>query len=423
MLITVLVAGSLVLGSITNKVNAASVEDLESTYPYIYWLRDYNVLVVSKKALTGTSIGSSTSTTTSIKVMPYPYQTWFESTTKDVLYCMTISGYSRGDAFALTYNPITGWDAEYPSYITSNALGTTPTSYSVAVYIAETQNRYTYSNGVAIPSGFYNAGTTLPDNIPPLENVQEAINNALNATTSVTTQAVTINNNINNTYNTYQSGGITEAEFNAAMDQYRDQLETLANNSGATLADRMAVNNALTNLDITINQQVNNVSPDLLDLLDNIRSRISSTFNSYHGGGTSQSEAINLIKGYINDNLLKQTISYTSVADRTAINGTIEYGNQIINAIGNHSDLDKSISESFESSESEEIELLNEMLGVMQDQETGSIMENQQVKEDLTAVSTWLEPIWENDFFKLLIGSVALLASIAVILDMRYRGL
>lgn len=411
---------SALAGSITSKVNATSVTDLESDYPYLYWLRDYNVLIASKKALTGTTFGSSTSTTTSIKVMPYPYQTWFESTTKDVLYCMTISGYSRGDAFALTYNPITGWEAEYPSYIASNAIGTAPTSYSVAVYIAETQNRYTYSNGVTIPSGFYSAGTTLPDNIPPLENVQDAINDALNATTSITTQAVTINNNINNTYNTYQAGGITEAEFNAAMDQYRDQLEALANNTGATLADQMAVNNALTNLDITINQQVNNISPDLLTIIERMRAEISGYYNTYTAGNLPQETAISNIKKSINDGI-KETNSYTSTADRTAINGVIEYANQLINSIGSYSDVDKSISQEFEASESEELELLDDMVSIMQTEQIDDPMQDQANINLGQTVKSNIEPVLNNKYISGLMALCSTFIIMCIILGTGYK--
>lgn len=402
------------------RITASNVADLESDYPYIYWIRDYNTLVVSKKALTGTTFGSSTSTTTSIKVMPYPYQTWFESTTKDVLYAMTISGYSRGDAFSLIYNPITGWEAEYPSYIASNALGATPTSYTVAVYIAETQNRYTYSNGVTIPSGFYNAGSSLPDDIPDIENINDAINNALNATTNVTTQAVTINNNINNTYNTYQSGGITEAEFNAAMDEYREQLESLSNNSGATLADQMAVNNALTNLDITINQQVNNISPDLSTIIERIRAEISGYYNTYTAGNLPQETAINNIKKSINDGI-KDTNSFTSTADRTAINGVIEYANQLINSITSYSDLDRNVSNAAESSDQAEKDYLNDL----KSETSASIQDispkNEFTDSELGAASNIMQIIWDNQFVKSLLVICGCFMVVCVVLGVKYK--
>lgn len=412
---------SVLVGSTTSKINAASVSDLESDYPYIYWLRDYKVLIVSKKALTGQSFGSSTSTTTSIKVMPYPYQTWFESTTKDVLYCMTIASYSRGDAFALTYNPITGWEAEYPSYITSNALGTTPTSYTVAVYIAETQNRYTYSNGVAIPSGFYNAGTTLPDDIPALDNVKDVINDALNATTSATTEANTVQNNIYNTYISYSNGEITEAEFNNAMAEYQTQLEELSNRTGNTLADQIAINNAITYQDVIINQQVNNVSHGLLTIIERVRSHISSYFNDYTNGKKDQSTAISMIKTSINDELLKVVGDYTSTADREAINGTIEYANQLINSIANYADINTDISDAVESSDQEELELLDDMVSVMQTEQIENPMQDQANINLGQTVKSNIEPVLNNKYISGLMALCTTFIIMCIILGTGYK--
>lgn len=340
----------------------------------------------------------------------------YEQTSTTEAYLLTIANYQQGDCYTLVYNEVTGWEARQPMIVRRRSTATVYTAPMVTLYSGER----VYTNGVSVPSPYASAGSTLPSDLPPFDDIQDAINNALNATTSVTTQAVTINNNINNTYNTYQSGGITEAEFNAQMEEYRTQLEALSNDSGATLADQMAVNNALTNLDITINQQVNNVSPELLALISDWKTEINQVFADYRNKDLTQEESITTIRLFINRAAIQASNgNYTSIADQSAINAFMEFSNNIIDSIAKYSDLDKDVSESANASMESEMQFVDSLLA-----ETTQSLEQltpQLDSEESTKALAWIGMIWENEFFKQVLPWCAIAMLVCLVLGVRYR--
>ena len=339
----------------------------------------------------------------------------YEQTSTTEAYLLTIANYQQGDCYTLVHNEITGWEARQPMMVRKIYTTTVYTAPMVTLYSGE----QVYTNGVSVPSPYASAGSMLPSDLPPFDDIQDAINAALNATTSVTTQAVTINNNINNTYNTYQSGGISEVEFNAQMEEYRTQLEALSNDTGATLADQMAVNNALTNLDISINQQVNNVSPDLLEFLYGFRSRIKEIYQEYHDGTTTQTFALNKINNIIVPSLLLQQQNYTSTADQEAINAAFNTVNATINMITGHSDLNADVAESANSSMESEMQFVDSLLA-----ETTQSLEQltpQLDSEESTKALAFIGMIWENEFFKQVLPWCAIAMLVCLVLGVRYR--
>lgn len=402
-----LLVGLCLLGSIT--VDAADLSDITDTYPYIYWLPDYKSLIVSKRALGGYTIEDSNGI-----LLRNLDENVYERTNTNKAYLLTISNYQQGDCYTLVYNEVTGWEARQPMMCRQTYVATVYTAPMVTLYSGER----VYTNGESVPSPYSSAGSTLPSDIPPLDSIQDAINDALNATTSVTTQAVTINQNINNTYNTYQSGGITEAEFNAQMEEYRSQLEALANDSGATLADQMAVNNALTNLDITINQQVNNISPELITIIQNLRNVVNNQYTGYINKTIDQASVMDAMKN-IESAFLGNVANYTSTADLQAINLALEYVASIKQSIANHSDLDADIAESANASMESEMEFVDSLIS-----ETTQSLEQLTPKltdGESTQALQWVGMIWENKFFKMVLPWCGIAMLLCLVLGVKYK--
>lgn len=390
-------------------VKAADLSDITDTYPYIYWLPDYKSLIVSNTVLGGYTIEDSNGI-----LLRNLDENVYEQTQTFTAYLLTISNYQQGDCYTLVYNEVTGWEARQPVMVRKRSVATVYTTPMVTLYSGER----VYTNGQSVPSPYSSAGTTLPDDIPPLNNIEDAINDALNATTSVTTQAVTINQNINNTYNTYQSGGITEAEFNAQMDEYRTQLEALANDSGATLADQMAINNALTNLDITINQQVNNANSELLNRLDTYRGMLYGYVDQYRNGTLEQATAIKQIYNLINT-IQQLQEEYNTTADINAINVTINYGNSCIDSIANNSDLNKEVSESANASMESEMQYVDSLLS--ETSQSLSDLTPSLSGEDTTKAMSWISMIWDNKFIKMILPWCAIAMLICLVLGVKYK--
>lgn len=392
-------------------VDATDISEIEERYPYIYWLPDYKTLIVSNTALGGYTITDSNGI-----LLRNLDENVYEQTSTTEAYLLTIANYQQGDCYSLVYNEVTGWEARQPMMVRKRSVSTVYTASMVTLYSGE----LVYTNGVSVPSPYVSAGSTLPSDLPPFDDIQDAINAALNATTSVTMQAVTINNNINNTYNTYQSGGITQLEFNAAMDDYRTQLEALSNDSGATLADKMAVNNALTNLDITLNQQVNNVSPDLLSRIDDWRTNLQNIYTDYRNKELTQSRSLALIRQQLNNMMVQASNgNYTSIADQQAINATVNLANAYIDTISNYSDLDATVSESANASMESEMQFVDSLLA-----ETTQSLEQLTPKldsEESTKALSWIGMIWENEFFKQVLPWCAIAMLVCLVLGVRYR--
>lgn len=392
-------------------VDATDISEIEERYPYIYWLPDYKTLIVSNTALGGYTITDSNGI-----LLRNLDENVYEQTSTTEAYLLTIANYQQGDCYSLVYNEVTGWEARQPMMARKRYVATVYTAPMVTLYSGER----VYTNGVSVPSPYVSAGSTLPSDLPPFDDIQDAINSALNATTSVTTQAITINNNINNTYNTYKTGGITQEEFNATMDDYRKQLESLANDSGATLADQMAVNNALTNLDITINQQVNNVSPDLLTKINTWKTNLYNIYSDYKTKEITQSQAMTQIRVELNAIMAQASNgNYTSTADQEAINSIVNLGNAYIDSISNYSDLDKDVAESANASMESEIQFVDSLLA-----ETTQSLEQLTPKlesEESTKALSWIGMIWENEFFKQVLPWCAIAMLVCLVLGVRYR--
>ena len=395
----------------TIRTQASDISDITYTYPYIYWLPDYKSLIVSNTVLGGYTIEDSNGI-----LLRNLDENVYEETSTTKAYLLTIANYQQGDCYTLVYNEVTGWEARQPVMVRKRLVATVYTAPMVTLYSGER----VYTNGQSVPSPYSSAGTTLPDDIPPLDGVQDAINAALNATTSATTEANTIQTNIYNTYNSYTTREITEEEFVVAMAEYQSQLEELANRTSNTLADNIAINNAITYQDLIINQQVNNVNPTLQAKLYSYKSNIGLYFTQYKDGTLTQSEAMSKIQSMLTG-VSSYVNEYTSTADLNAINAVINYGNSVIDSIASYADLDSTVSESAESSDAAEKEYLDSLVS-----ETTATIQEISPKDTFTDVEMGtaqevLGIIWENKLIKRLLVICGCFMVVCVVLGIRYK--
>lgn len=292
-------------------------------------------------------------------------------------------------------------------------------------------NRFVTSATQSAPSGFpavkIESGVTL-------EQVQTQINNALNSTTSATTSANNIQTNVTNNYISYVNGNITLNQLQANLDNLKQQLEDLNSMSGTTLADKMAINNAITQTQLV--QDAANKDAIIAEMEEDltVSSPISATitgkinqanqiFNQYDTGDITQTEAVTQINQYITQ--LTQLITpKTPTADINAINAAINTINGIKDSVTSHSDLDNSVSESAQNSDKEELEYLDNLeaettdnIDSLKSKVDNSISESQanQVKNNVIA------PILQNTLIVKVLPIAALFMVLAVTLGFKYR--
>lgn len=263
--------------------------------------------------------------------------------------------------------------------------------------------------------------------------VQQIINQSINATTSATSSAQTYQQQALNNYQQYQNGTISLATLESRLNNIITQLNALNSSASATLADKVAINNALTQTqilnDTAIKDAIIEEMEEDLTTTSNIFSSIATqvsqanrTFQNFTQGAVTQSEAVT----QINENILNLTLlitPQTPIADVEAINTAVNTIKSIKHSITNYSELDQNVSENQISSDQEEIEMLNELVSVMQDQTIEDKMQDQQIAGKANTINNILDPVWDNKFFTYLIGTSSVLILACILLHVRYRML
>lgn len=289
--------------------------------------------------------------------------------------------------------------------------------------------RYITSISTNKPSGF----PEIDFSQISIEDVQNKIDQALNSTTTLSTQANQIQTQATNAYVSYSNGSITLNQLQTTINNLANQLQNLNNSSSATLADKVAINNAITQTQLiqdaaNKDQIIQEMEQDLT-----VSSSVSATitgkinqanqvFNNYSQGSTTQTEAVSQINQYITQ--LTQLITpQTPTADINAINSAINTINGIKDSVTTHSELSPDVSEEQVKSDQEEVEMLNELVSVMQDQTVENKMEDQEIAGKANTINNILDPVWENKFFTYLIGTCSVLIIACILLHVRYRML
>lgn len=280
--------------------------------------------------------------------------------------------------------------------------------------------------------------TTLPSDFPSLEF--ESLEEALSKTTSTTNTALTIQSNVGASYSQYQAGQIDLSTLEAGLQSALDQLESLANASGNTLSDQVAVNNAITytqtiqqitNTENIINTQ--QINEDLVKLIDQWLNDINIAYEKYTNelglgnilGRLNQSEAIAEISNtiYKVSSILREG-SYKNSSDINAINAVINYANNKITSLQNYNELDSTVAEKSQASDAEELEYLDNLeaettdnINTLKVKVDSSINQTQadQVKQQI------IQPILQNTLLIKILPIAALFMVLAVTLGFKYR--
>lgn len=264
--------------------------------------------------------------------------------------------------------------------------------------------------------------------------IQNQLNTTLNSTTSVTTQANNIQTQITNNYISYSNGEIDLATLQANIDSLAQQLENLNNSSGATISDKIAINNAITqtqlvqdaaNKDAIIQEMEEDltVSSSTSSVITGKINEANQVFNQYDTGDITQSEAVTQINQYIT--YLTQLITpETPTADIEAINAGVNTINGIKDSITSHSDLDDTVSDEAQRSDQEEKEYLEDItsettdnINSLKSKVDSSISESQanEVKEQV------ITPLLQNTLIIKVLPIAALFMVLAVTLGFKYK--
>lgn len=437
----------------TIKTLAAESDEILAEYPYWIWYPSEQTLTISKSTFQKTKAYEANG----IIFRAPGADADIETTT---FYYYYITPIEPDVTVVLRYYANLGvWQAEIPWELeTDDGWIECPIGYQHQ-YSTSTLAVPIYTNGHTIATGSgtgitnsWSINGSLPSDMPDVTigmgDINATINDALNATTSATTQAGTIQSTVNTKLDQYEQGQITSNQMQSVIDTANTQLDDLASQSGNTLSDQIAINNAQNAVQIAqdqvLSQNLIDAVNDLFNFSDNNFGDISTYITQikeiwlgrYFSGDVTKEDILvngvkrqdgNLefaslldIKAELQTGFLQLAKTEKDLAFIDQLSNTIDNTIDIINSSG---DVDIETAEAAESQEQAEIDLLNDMVSVMQDAETDSIMHNQQVQSDLEEISSWIEPIWENKFIKNLITIVCILVPIAVILDMRYRGL
>lgn len=418
-------------GSITSKTFAETPEDLESQYPYQYWIAEENCLILSKQILDGDTLSAGNGV-----LIKNPTTGAWVTTATTTYYSLYTTTYSTGDFLRLYYNDVTGWEAWLPDQVRR-----TSTNWTIyySAYGSGTLPAAVYTNGVSLPSPFTSGGSTLPSDIPPFDNVEEAINNALNATTGTTTQANQIQSTVNTNLDSYKNGDITSSEMQDVINNAVSDLENLNQNATNTLADQIAINNALTATQ-TAQDQV--LTQDLIDALNkkfqwglsdqttasnvinSISSEVSLIYTDYLDGVIPKDTANIQVLEYqynielVKSSLIDQGLPWTN-ANESVFQGISELTQQIQNNINNAGDVDPDIAESANASMESEMQFVDSLIS-----ETTASLEDLTPSlddSDSEKALQWIGLLWDNEFFKMVLPWCAIAMLVCLVLGVRYR--
>lgn len=281
-------------------------------------------------------------------------------------------------------------------------------------------------------SNFQCSHTVIPslDGIQlPGGNIQDIINESLNSTTETTTTANSLQNGLAQDYTSYQNGDISSQGLQVSIDNTVENLNNLNNTNTNTLADLVAIQNGLTYAQ-TVQDKV--IADEIIDtqkvsssVSQNISGYITQAnngFSEYSSGTKTQSETITLLQQQIiNLNNMITNGQAVSSADISAVNSAVNTVNGIINNVGSYSDMDKSVSESVQQSDQEDIDYLNQLVGETTSQIQDMSAEQQFQTQQKTESQNVLLSIWDLEILKRLVPICSVFMVICVALGIKYR--
>lgn len=391
-----LAASCLVVGSTTVEASDFNLAD----YPYKYYCSfssqypnyQYIVAVSNKQLSKVYHSGSYNYSATDLNTR-FVYSI---SKSSSHQYWGISSTYYPVDMYILTYDSANAWQVHLPWLMTGNG-----------------------SNLIAWDLSATDYTTTVPSGMPEIviDDIDSAIKGVLNDTTQTTTTANQIQVDVSNSYTQYQNGGITSEQMQQAIDSAILQLNTLNSNSSNTLADLMAIQNALTYAQTVQDELLLRPSSTIITNVQNVLQNVTTLVQQYQSGTVPQVQAMQELRGYVYQ-LSQLLAGNPSVSDVEAINTGINTVNNFIDVISNATELDKDVSSKSQQSDAEELDYLNslETTSTIQD-----LSPSQQMQTQASNVQPLLSVIWDNELIKIILPLTAGFLVISVALGRKFR--
>lgn len=258
------------------------------------------------------------------------------------------------------------------------------------------------------------------------EKIIEIVNNSINATTNTTIQANTIQTNISNYYTQYKNGDITKEEMQQAIDEAIARLKTINESSGNTLADLMAINNALTYAQTVQEELLLTPSSSVTASVQTILQAVSNLVQQYQNGSVTQAQAMQELRGYAYQ-LAQLMQGELSISDVEVINTGTNVVNNFIEIISNNSELKKEVSDLSQQSDKDELDFIEsiETDKSVEDLAPSKIYLQEQVSttenNDGENIQDLFKAVWDNALVKILVPIFAGFSVVAVVLGRKYK--
>lgn len=430
----------------TIRTLAAESDEILSEYPYWIWYPAEQTLTVSKSTFKKTKANESNG----IIFRAPGADADIETTT---FYYYYITPIEPDVTVVLRYYTNLGiWQAEMPWELeTDDGWIECPIGYQHQ-YSTSTLAVQIYTNGHTIATGSgsgitnsWSINGSLPSDMPDVTigmgDINATINDTLNATTSATTQAGTIQSTVNTKLDQYEQGQITSNQMQSVIDTANTQLDDLASQSGNTLSDQIAINNAQNAVQIA---QDKVLSQDLINSINNLFkvsfidpipiATLAEEFktiyidNYINGIYTKEDVLVNGLPGGSMPSLLaiKAQLQDAFIAE-CKTQADFEYLNQMMSTVDNcidiinsAGDVDKEIAESASNSMESEKEYVESLLSET-NQSLSDLTPELNDFDSIMALE-YVGMIWDNEFFKRVLPWCGIMMLICLVLGVKYKG-
>lgn len=259
------------------------------------------------------------------------------------------------------------------------------------------------------------------------EKILEIVNSSINATTNTYNEATSIYNTITNNYTLYKEGKLDKETLQANLNQAINQLNELNNNSGNTLADLMAINNALTYAQTIQQELLLKTSTSVTTSVQTILTAVSNLVQQYQNRTVTQAQAMQELRGYAYQ-LAQLLNGDISISDVEVINTATNVVNNFIEIISNNSELKKEVSELSQQSDKDELDFIEsiETEKSIEDLAPSKIyLQGQTATTDNNdggeTITDLFQAVWNNALVKILIPIFAGFSIVAVVLGRKYK--
>lgn len=328
---------------------------------------------------------------------------------------------------AYSYYTIDKWIVKITGVINSQIYsGTgTITNGKISDYTVYTNSEWTQEEISKVKSYSKDLKNVIGEGLTE-EKILEIVNSSINATTNTYNEATSIYNTITNNYTLYKEGKLDKETLQANLIQAINQLNELNNNTGNTLADLMAINNALTYAQTIQQELLLKPSTSVTTSVQTILQAVSNLVQQYQAGTVTQAQAMQELRGYAYQ--LAQLIQTdTTISDIEVINTGTNVVNNFIEIISNNSELKKEVSDLSQKSDKDELDFIEsiETDKSVEDLAPSKIYLQGQVSTTDSnggeTIQDLFKAVWDNALVKILVPIFAGFSVVAVVLGRKYK--